>query len=269
MTTPQPQAAVPKKVESKTAAEIVPIDTHTPLAPTHALSITHTKHHTILIQDLTPSLSSLFSPSTGLAIEEATKLIDGTPAPPTLYTLKKENLLGSHMTVHDNEGKEVAEWKNPILSLHAGKVTIKFLDAEVGQKMVEVNPIGHDRISESFHLNNKTYVWETESKHHQHKHLYKVETVPAPAEATEGSTSTPETETVAKPITKRAHEVARYSQKHVHGHGHAGGKEGLLVIDSREISDLVGVLTLCAMLEQVHKEERFDTIVGNVVGVAG
>jgi hypothetical protein len=148
MTTPQPQAAVPKKAESKTAAEIVPIDTHTPLAPTRALSITHTKHHTILIQDLTPSLSSLFSPSTGLAIEEATKLIDGTPAPPTLYTLKKENLLGSHMTVHDNEGKEVAEWKNPILSLHAGKITIKFLDAEVGQKMVEVNPIGHDRISE-------------------------------------------------------------------------------------------------------------------------
>ena len=73
--------------------------------------------------------------------------------------------------------------------------------------------------------------------------------MPTPAEATEGSTSTPETETVAKPITKRAHEVARYSQKHVHGHGHAGGKEGLLVIDSREISDLVGVLTLCAMLE--------------------
>jgi hypothetical protein len=148
MATPQPQAAVPKKVEPGTAAETVPLDTQTPLAPTHALSITHTKHHTILIQDLTPFLSSLFSPSTGLAIEEATKLIDGTPAPPTLYTLKKENLLGSHMTVHDKEGKEVAEWKNPILSLHAGKVTIKFLDGEAGQKTVEVNSIGHDRISE-------------------------------------------------------------------------------------------------------------------------
>jgi hypothetical protein len=73
--------------------------------------------------------------------------------------------------------------------------------------------------------------------------------VPAPAEAAEGTTSTPETEAVAKPIIKRAREVARYSQKHVHGHGHAGGKEGLLVIDSGEISDLVGVLTLCAMLE--------------------
>jgi hypothetical protein len=270
MATPQPQAAVPKKVEPGTAAETVPLDTQTPLAPTHALSITHTKHHTILIQDLTPFLSSLFSPSTGLAIEEATKLIDGTPAPPTLYTLKKENLLGSHMTVHDKEGKEVAEWKNPILSLHAGKVTIKFLDGEAGQKTVEVNSIGHDRISESFDLNKKTYVWEAESKHHQHKHLYEIsETMPTPAGATEGSTSTPETQTTAKPITKRAREVARYSQKHVHGHGHAGGKEGLLVIDSGEISDLVGVLTLCAMLEQVHKEERFDTTFEKVVGVVG
>jgi len=35
----------------------------------------------------------------------------------------------------------------------------------------------------------------------------------------------------------------------VHGHGHAGGKEGLLVLDAGKISDLVGVLTLCAMLE--------------------
>jgi hypothetical protein len=145
MTTPQPQAEA-KKVEPQ--AETVPMDTHKPLTPTHAVSITHTKHHTILIQDLTPSLSSLFSPSTGLAIEEATKLIDATPAPPTLFTIKKENLLGSHMTVHDKEGKEVAEWKNPILSLHAAKVTIKFLNGEVGQKTVEVNPIGHDRISE-------------------------------------------------------------------------------------------------------------------------
>lgn len=146
MTTPQPQAEA-KKVEPK-EAESVPIDTHKPLTPTHALSITHTKHGQIIIQDLTPSLPSLFSPSTGLAVEEATKLIDGTPAPPTLYTLKKENFLGTHMTVHDKEGKEIAEWKNPILSLHAGKVTIKFLDGEVGQKLVEVNPIGHDAISE-------------------------------------------------------------------------------------------------------------------------
>ncbi len=51
------------------------------------------------------------------------------------------------------------------------------------------------------------------------------------------------------PIHKVALEVARYTQKHVHGHGHAGGKEGLLVLNAGEIEEVVGVLTLCAMLE--------------------
>jgi hypothetical protein len=107
---------------------------------------------------------------------------------------------------------------------------------------------------QSFNLNNKTYIWEAESKHHQHKHLYEIieTSKPAPPSAkAEASASTPETEVIAAPIIsiKKAREVARYSQKHVHGHGHAGGKEGLLVIDSGEIGELVGVLTLCAMLE--------------------
>ena len=144
MTTPQPQKGA--KLEPKPIT--APVDTSQPLKPTHALSITHTKHHTIIIQDLTPSLSSLFSHKNGLAIEEATKLIDATPAPPTVFTLKKENLLCTHLTAHDKEGKEVAEWKNPILSLHASKVTIKFLGQNEENKVVEVNPIGHDRVSE-------------------------------------------------------------------------------------------------------------------------
>jgi hypothetical protein len=133
MKTPQPQQGA--KLEPKPVT--APVDTSQPLKPTHALSITHTKHHTIIIQDLTPSLPSLFS-----------KLIDATPTPPTLFTLKKENLLCTHLTAHDKEGKEVAEWKNPILSLHASKVTIKFLGVNEEKKVVEVNPIGHDRVSE-------------------------------------------------------------------------------------------------------------------------
>jgi hypothetical protein len=144
MTTPQPQQGAKHEAKPVTA----PVDTSQPLKPTHALSITHTKHHTIIIQDLTPSLSSLFSHKHGLTIEEATKLIDATPAPPTVFTLKKENLLCTHLTAHDKEGKEVAEWKNPILSLHASKVTIKFLGQNEENKLVEVNPIGHDRVSE-------------------------------------------------------------------------------------------------------------------------
>jgi len=262
MSTPQPQA---KKVEP--ARETVPIDHSNPLKPTHALSITHTKHKTIIVQDLSPSLSSLFTKD-GLVIEEATKLIDATPAPPTLYTVKKENLLGTHLTVHDKEGKEVAEWNNPILTLHAGQVTIKFL-GEQDQNTVTVKPVSHERLSESFELNNKTYIWEAESKHHEFKHLYELiqttKTLPPP----DASTSSPEGEVLATPVitTKKAREIARYVQKHVHGHGHAGGKEGLLVIDSAEVGELVGVLTLIALLENIHKEERFEKAYDNVVGI--
>jgi hypothetical protein len=127
--------------------ETAKIDKSHSLTPTHALSITHTKHHTIIIQDLTPSLSSIFSPASGLSLDVATKLVSTDPAPPTLYTLKKENLLGTHLTVKNREGKEVADWKNPILSLHAAKVTIKFLGEE-GEKTVVVNPIRTENISE-------------------------------------------------------------------------------------------------------------------------
>jgi hypothetical protein len=127
--------------------QTVPIDTSKPLTPTHALSITHTKHHTILIQELTSHLAELFTATSNLSLEEAQKLIEATPAPPTLFTLKKENLLGTHLTVHDKEGKEVAEWRNPVLNLHAAKITIKFLDGQ-GEKAVEVIPIVDEKISE-------------------------------------------------------------------------------------------------------------------------
>jgi hypothetical protein len=127
--------------------ETVPIDTSHSLKPTSALSITHTKHHTIIVQDLTSSLDTFFSQSSGLSLESATHLLSTTPAPPTLYTLKRENLLGTHLTVKDREGKELAEWKNPILSLHAAKIAIKFLGEE-GEKTVVVNPISHERVSE-------------------------------------------------------------------------------------------------------------------------
>jgi hypothetical protein len=75
-------------------------------------------------------------------------------------------------------------------------------------------------------------------------------TTSAPNTEASSSTETP----IPASITKKAREVARYAQKHGHGHDHHG-KEGLLVIDSGEIEELVGVLTLCAMLEVSSKEK--------------
>ncbi len=116
---------------------------------------------------------------------------------------------------------------------------------------------------QSFKLNNKIYIWEAESKYHQNKHLYEIieTSKPAPAPAT-SETTAPAAEngaiTTPTSTVKRAREIARYTQKHVHGHGHAGGKEGLLVIDTERIGALEGVLTLCAMLEVRDLPELWD-----------
>ena len=124
------------------------IDHSYTLKPTHALSITHTKHHIILVHDLSASLTDLFSPKDGISLDNASKFVAATLAPKMVYTIKKENLLGTHLTARDEAEKEVAEWKNPLLSLYATKVVIKFLDGEE-QTNVELDPIeGNDGYSE-------------------------------------------------------------------------------------------------------------------------
>jgi hypothetical protein len=59
--------------------------------------------------------------------------------------------------------------------------------------------------------------------------------------------------------------VARYAQEAGHGHG----KEGLLVLDSGEIDELVGVLTLCAMLEVSYFLNFFCNLWGDRNGGKG
>ena len=125
--------------------EFIPLDLSTPLSPTHAFFITQTKHQTFIL-DLTPSLSSLFSlPSINLTA--ATNLATASPSPPTIYTLRKENLLGTHLSVKDGEEKGVAEWKSPILSLHMGRTTVTFHHNE-REETVEIKPTSVGRRSE-------------------------------------------------------------------------------------------------------------------------
>jgi hypothetical protein len=125
--------------------EFIPLDLSTPLSPTYAFFITQTKHQTFIL-DLTPSLSSLFSPPS-INLTAATNLATASPFPPTIYTLRKENLLGTHLSVKDGEGKDVAEWKSPILSLHMGRTTVTFHHDE-REETVEIKPISVGRRSE-------------------------------------------------------------------------------------------------------------------------
>jgi hypothetical protein len=46
------------------------------------------------------------------------------------------------------EGKEVAEWKCPILSMHMGRATVKFLTGEEAGGTVEVESTGFGRKAE-------------------------------------------------------------------------------------------------------------------------
>jgi hypothetical protein len=87
--------------------ETLPVDPSSPLDPTHALFLTHSKSE-IFILDLTLSLSSLYFPPSpgakkdfGLALSVATTVASAKPPPPTIYTVKRENLVGTKFRVKD------------------------------------------------------------------------------------------------------------------------------------------------------------------------
>lgn len=66
--------------------------------------------------------------------------------PEVAYTMKKENLFGTHLVARQGgeSGKELAEWKSPFLSLSGGGTTkIKFLEgSEDGKGEVKVKLAG-------------------------------------------------------------------------------------------------------------------------------
>ncbi|KUJ17678.1 uncharacterized protein LY89DRAFT_58922 [Mollisia scopiformis] len=229
----------------------IPISIDSQLTPTKAYYLLHHKHTTSVLS-LTPHLPTLYTPTEGLSLIAASNLAtsSGEPFPPVLYTLKKENLFGTHFTAKDDKGIEVAEWKSPILSLHMGTTQITFLHPdqhsdestltpipsgmqieatptvehhEVNGEMVQVRPVGVGRRAEDFVKDGMRYIWEVERHKHEHKNLHKVIHAESP--------------TPSKIL------IASFAQPSPHS------KDGLLVLDSRELDPLTGILTLCAMLE--------------------
>jgi len=223
----------------------IPVDVIHPLEPTRALAI-HLPaplitHHPSQIQDLTSRLPSLFSRNLGITDENllsAHKASTLSPPPPIRYVLEKQNLLGTHLAILDAEGNEIADWKHPLLTLGfgSGKTEIKFPGENKNLEIKKVDesrgkeksgsshglPYGH-RHAERFVNEGTIYFWETEPVSSHQLALLKVF-----GDERDG-------------ILKR--EVARYAQRSVHE------REGLLVVDTREVDEIVVVLTLCAMFE--------------------
>ncbi|KAE8447082.1 hypothetical protein EG329_011066 [Mollisiaceae sp. DMI_Dod_QoI] len=224
----------------------IPIDVNHPLEPTRALAI-HLPaplktHHPSQIQDLTPRLPTLFSRTLGIADENllsAHKASIMSPQPQIRYTLEKQNLLGTHLAILDVEGNEIADWKQPVLSLGIGNSKMEIRFPGEGEKLeikrvtgsTDKGKVGHGlgyshglrHQAERFVKDGTTYFWEAKPEANHQLALLKVF-----GDDRDG-------------IVKK--EVARYGQRSAHE------KEGLLVLDGREVDELVVVLTLCAMLE--------------------
>lgn len=112
----------------------IPLDP-TPLKPTHAFYISHQpkpNNRITKVYSLTASLAALYTQEKGGNVSEAHKLtLLGDERPKVAYTMKKENLFGTHLVARQGgeDGKEFAEWKSPFLSLSGGGTTkIKFLE---------------------------------------------------------------------------------------------------------------------------------------------
>ncbi|KAH8792789.1 hypothetical protein F5882DRAFT_399516, partial [Hyaloscypha sp. PMI_1271] len=233
----------------------LPLDLNHPLSPNRALAI-HlpsplTTHKPSSIQDLTTRLPSLYSPTQGITNEHllsAHKATIVSPSPPIDYVLEKQNLLGTHLAILDAEGNEVAEWRLPILRFRRGVgnvVEVKFPRGGGEAEVMEMRrltegkgkekdkelpvPIGthhdhvHHRHAESFVKDGIAFLWEPEPEALYQKALFKV------VHDENGKA--------------RKREVARFGQQN------PKDREGLLVLDSREVDELIVVLTICAMVE--------------------
>ncbi|KAH7317780.1 hypothetical protein BKA65DRAFT_515178 [Rhexocercosporidium sp. MPI-PUGE-AT-0058] len=199
--------------------ENVPIDLTSSPSPTHAFYI-HQLANSTHITSLTSDLASVFSPKEGILIDAATNLITSTVTTPAFAT-KNENLLGTHFSVTNAIGYEVAEMICPLFSWNMGMTTIVIKSEDQGE-MVEIKPIGFGRRAQVFERKGATYFWDVDPHRHEHKSLYKV------IEFGEG-------------VSKRV-EVARYFQES------SRAKTGVLVLDSIGVDTMVGILTICAVL---------------------
>lgn len=151
--------------------------------------------------------------------KKAKQITSSPPLPEIVFTFKKENLPGSHLTVSDKAGNHVADWKSPILSM--GTTTLTFPNgSKHSSHPIEIKPLGVGRRAESFVKDSVMYTWENERFKIENKNLIKA-------------------------IGSEKVEVAKYSQKTGHD------KEGLLVVNTGEVDELVAVLTCFAVLQHI------------------
>lgn len=151
----------------------------------------------------------------------AKRLASSTPPLAPIFTLTRAHWYSSsRLTVTDSAGTQLAEWHSPIMAY--GATHIRFsADSPHCSHELEVKPLKIGRRAQSFVNNSTTYVWETGGRFKSGRmSLYKA-------------------------IGAKKIEAARYESDS--GTFIAGG---LLVLETREVDELVALLTCMAVLNQ-------------------
>jgi hypothetical protein len=143
------------------------------------------------------------------------------PSPPAFTLTQAHWYSNSRLTVTDTTGAQLAEWHSPILSY--GVTRIKFpKESPHCSHGLEVKPLSVARRAQSFVKDSSTYVWEGRKRFESGcMSLYKC-------------------------VAGKKIEVARYESER--GGFCVGGP---LVVERREVDELVAVLTCMAVLSQL------------------
>lgn len=171
------------------------LDKSHPLTPTNALIIhlapALNAHGPSKIEDLTPRLHSLFSPTSGITDDarlSAYEVSSLSPPPPVKYMIEKRNPLGTHMAILDGGGHEVGEWKLPVLKHDGGEgqflfpssvpgvdavvketVELKDVESKANSGEATIRDVHHDRQGkekkkiEAFIRNGMMHLWEVDA----------------------------------------------------------------------------------------------------------
>jgi hypothetical protein len=151
--------------------------------------------------------------------------------------LKKGNLKGSHLIVADKDSNHIADWKNPIVSI--GTTTLTFPEgSKHSNHPIEIKPSGVGRHVESFVKDSMMYVWENERVKVANKTLVKL-------------------------VESEKVRVARNGQKT------GQDTDGVLVVDTGVVDELVAVMTSLAVLRhtEIYRNERISS--GSTVHLVG
>jgi hypothetical protein len=185
----------------------------------------------ITIVDITDKISVPFVDGKDVSDEfrDAAKKVGTAEDAEPIFTIRKKHWYNKSYSAFAGVDTEtpLADWKHP--SFSTGTATLSFpADSKHCSHNLSISPVKRTRRTNAFVNDSVPYTWKCDYK-------YK-----------------PNHMSLLKRIGGKNSTVARYTQKWA-----TWGMGGVLLMDNREVDDLVVILTACSMLRRV-KQRRWE-----------